>query len=236
MKPYIAVICYTDYNRYGSHSHTVPILYTHSIEIAGGLPFILPFTRNLDLIPAMLEMADGYLFTGGVDIDPTRYNETPLCDSHSIDQELDCFQFKAFDVAFKSGKPILAICRGAQLANVALGGTLCQDILTQLPGPLHKHSGEEDQAGEDHEIHIEPGSDLFNIFGSTAWVNSRHHQSIQRLGANLIVTARASDGVIEAAEHAELPISLVQWHPELMMQDDDSMLPLFKSLVEKCDS
>lgn len=234
MKPLIAVICYTDINRYGCHAHIVPTLYTHSIERGGGIPFILPFTRNLDLLPEMMKVADGYLFTGGIDIDPGRYNESALCGSHVIDKELDSFQFSAFDIALSSGKPVLAICRGAQLVNVALGGDLCQDIFSQLPGPVHKHMGEDSLSGVDHVIIIEPGSQLYKLFGTETVVNSRHHQAINNPAKDLIITARSSDGIIEGAQHASLPIHLVQWHPELMMQDNEAMLPLFQSLVNIC--
>ncbi len=235
MKPFIAVVCYTDLNRCGNASNVLPIPYTTAIEAAGGIPYIVPFTRDMQQLRDVLNIAHGVLFTGGIDIDPERYGELKKECCGNTDHTLDEYQFTAFRITLESRKPILAICRGAQLVNVALGGTLYQDIFSELPGLLHRHSGENLMPGENHSVSIEPGSRLHGLFGSTTTVNSRHHQAIKDLGKGLQITARSSDGIVEAAEHIELPITLVQWHPEMMRSaSGEIILPLFQSLVESC--
>lgn len=234
MKPFIAVVCYTDLNCYGNPSHVLPTAYTTSIEAAGGIPYIVPFTRQIEQLADILQIAHGVLFTGGIDIDPVHCGEEKKKCCGRTDRELDTYQLTAFRVACESKKPILAICRGAQLVNVALGGTLYQDIFSELPTPLHRHCCDNFKPGFDHRVSIEPECRLHHLFGSTLTVNSRHHQAIKNLGKDLRITAWAPDGIIEAAEHRELPIILVQWHPELMMSDPDAaMLPLFQFLVKK---
>lgn len=234
MKPFIAVICYTDLNRYSNMSHVLPLPYTAAIEAAGGIPYIVPFTRQTELLPEMLCYAQGVIFTGGIDIDPSRYRESRKERCGRTDSELDEYQLAAFHATCEHKKPILAICRGAQLVNVALGGTLYQDIFSELPGPLHLHTGQDLQPGENHLVTIEPESELHRLFGSSITVNSRHHQAIKIPAESLRITARSSDGIIEGAEHRELPITVIQWHPELMASGPDtSMLPLFTNLVEK---
>jgi putative glutamine amidotransferase len=130
--------------------------------------------------------------------------------------------------------PILGICRGAQVLNVALGGSLFQDIPAQFTAPVLNHMQKEIHFGTDHPIDIQPGSRLHDMFGPRIMVNSRHHQSIRRPGNGLKVTARSPDGVIEAVEHTSLPIDLVQWHPELMLIENQSMAPVFASFIRAC--
>jgi len=234
-KPLIAIVCYTDLNRLGSPSHILPVAYTKAIEMAGGIPYIIPFTCETELLAQSLAPAGGCLFTGGIDIDPTRYQELkrPCCGR--TDCDLDGYQFAAFRTALELGKPILGICRGAQLINVGLGGTLHQNIFSELDGPVHKHLGQGTEPGEDHQVIFATESRLHQLFGEKLTVNSRHHQAIKIPARDLIVTARADDGIIEAAQHRYLPIDLVQWHPELMMNTPNpAMLTLFQALVRKC--
>lgn len=234
MKPFIAIVCYTDLNIYGTPSHILPIAYTSAIEAAGGIPYIVPFTSQIGQLSDLLQMAQGVLLTGGIDIGPENYGEKKRERCGQTNCELDAYQFAAFRIARETRKPVLAICRGAQLVNVALGGSLYQDIFSELPTPLHCHAGENLQPGVDHTVAIERESQLYRLFGSTITVNSRHHQAIKSPGKDLQITAMASDGIIEGAEHRELPITLVQWHPELMMSAADiTMLPLFQSLVKQ---
>lgn len=235
MKPAIAIVCYTDINRYGNMSHILPLAYSEAIETAGGIPYILPFTKRLDLLPEMLEPAKGALFTGGIDVAPSLYREDRKTCCGATDRQLDAYQLQAFRVAINKNLPVLAICRGAQLVNVALGGTLYQDIFSELPGPLHKHAGEDLTLGDDHQVTITAGSLLHTLFGDTVLTNSRHHQAIKKPADCLRVTASSSDGIIEALEHTELPVNLVQWHPEMMTSDKDSpMLPLFLAFTRQC--
>lgn len=235
MPPLIAMVGYTDLNRYGNPSHVLPIAYTRAIEAAGGIPYILPFTCESEHLAEMLAPARGCLFSGGIDIDPCRYHQEkrPCCGP--TNPALDSWQLQVLERAMAARLPILAICRGAQLVNVALGGTLYQDVFTEVDGPLHRHAGPEAQPGEEHSVRLAPGSRLRRLFGAEIIVNSRHHQAIKALGSGLVASAHSSDGIIEAAEHRQLPIDLVQWHPELLIEEGDrSMLPLFSQLIGNC--
>ena len=233
MKPLIGVIANTDLNRFGMLTTTVPTAYTSAIEKAGGIPVILPFTRDTNLLACMADSVQGVLFPGGKDIDPQCYHETPAAELGKVDRSLDFFQMALLELAMADKKPVLAICRGIQLVNVALGGTLFQDISSRFDSGL-RHMQTTISFDTDHSVEIEPGSRLHDLFGPRMMVNSRHHQSIDELGKGLEITARAPDGVVEAAQHKVLPMDLVQWHPELMMQKNNDMLPLFQAFIDKC--
>ncbi|OGR12784.1 MAG: hypothetical protein A2277_01845 [Desulfobacterales bacterium RIFOXYA12_FULL_46_15] len=234
MNPLIGVIANIDLNRYDMPATVVPLAYTTSLEKAGGQPLIFPLTLDETFLPVMADAVKGFLFIGGNDIDPGFYNEMPEKELGKVDKTLDMFQMAALKIAMAREKPVLGICRGIQIVNVALGGTLFQDIPSQFDPPVLNHMQDTISFETDHEVDIEPGSELHDLFGSHIRVNSRHHQSIKTLGKDLIITARAPDGVIEAVRHKTLPMELVQWHPELMMQKNNDMLPLFKMFVEKC--
>ena len=234
MKPLIAVVAHTEINRFGIVANNISATYTEAVEKAGGLAMILPFTQNMDVIPLVVEKADGFLFTGGMDVDPAFYGEKGIAGLGLVDLELDRFQMAVFHAVMAYRKPVLAICRGIQLINVALGGSLFQDIPSQFSATALKHTQDAFSYGVDHPVTIEPGSRLFELFGPKIMVNSRHHQSIKVLGKDLIITARAPDGVVEAAQHKTLPMDLVQWHPELMLRKNDDMLCLFESFIKRC--
>jgi len=234
MKPLIAVVAHTERNRFNMPAITIPLAYTSAIERAGGIPLILPFTEEKSLIPAMAAHVHGFLFPGGFDLDPAFYNELPVEKIGTVDKPLDLYQMVVLDLAIQTKKPILAICRGIQLVNVALGGSLYQDIPSQWETPPLKHMQDTLSFDVDHPVEFTPGSRHYELFGPNSMINSRHHQSIKTLGEDLIITARAPDGVIEGAQHTTLPMDLVQWHPELLLQKTDTMLPLFKDFVERC--
>ncbi|MCP4115098.1 MAG: gamma-glutamyl-gamma-aminobutyrate hydrolase family protein [Desulfobacteraceae bacterium] len=234
MKPLIAVIGHTDVNRFGSNTTSTPLAYTSSIEKAGGVPVIVPFTEDYSGLPAVADLVQGFLFPGGYDVDPDFYHEAPSSKLGKTDKALDRFQLAVLELAMEREKPLLAICRGTQLINVALGGTLFQDIPSRFESSTLKHMQETLTFDTDHSVEIDPGSRLHDLFGPRMEINSRHHQSIREPGKGLEITARAPDGVVEAAQHKTLPMDLVQWHPELMLQKNDAMLPLFQSFVEKC--
>ncbi len=234
MKPIIAVVAHTEINRFGILANNISATYTEAVEKAGGLAMILPFTQNREFIPILVKKADGFLFTGGIDVDPAFYGEKEISAMGPADPDLDRFQMAVLHEVMACRKPVLAICRGIQLINVALGGSLFQDIPSQFSDSVLKHTQDELSFGVDHEVIIEPGSRLFKLFGARIMVNSRHHQSIKDPGKDLIITARAPDGVIEAAEHKTLPMDLVQWHPELMLRQNNDMLCLFESFINRC--
>ena len=234
MKPLIAVVAHTEINRFGILANNISATYTEAVEKAGGLAMILPFTQNQDVIPLLVDKADGFLFPGGGDVAPVFYGEKGIAGLGPADPDLDRFQMAVLHAVMACRKPVLAICRGIQLINVATGGSLFQDIPSQFSDTALKHTKDELSYDMDHPVTIEPGSRLFDLFGPWMMVNSRHHQSIKVLGKDLIITARAPDGVVEAAQHKTLPMDLVQWHPELMLRKNDDMLCLFESLIKRC--
>lgn len=231
MKSRIAIIASKDSNRFGMPASAVLQTYSDAVLKAGGLPFIVPVTEELVTVPAMVDGANGFLFIGGMDIDPALYGESPHAALGNVDAALDRFQLAAVNVALARRRPTLAICRGCQIVNVALGGTLFQDIPAQIGPTALKHTQDTLHTGDDHAVELTPGSRLHRLFGPAQRVNSRHHQSIKTPGRGLRITARAPDGVIEGAQHESLPLDLVQWHPELMLRKDDRMLPLFRHLI-----
>lgn len=232
MSPVIAIVAHTDLNRFNMPAVSLPTAYTRAIELAGGIPYILPFTEDTDLLPKMAALADGFVFPGGFDLDPEYFHELPLPELGRVDRELDEFQLAVLKIAL--GRPVLGICRGAQIINVGLGGTLFQDIGAQFDTPVLDHMQKEIHTGTDHPVEIKPGSRLHGMFGRQIMVNSRHHQAVKDPGDGLRVTAVSPDGVVEALEHRDLKMDLVQWHPELMMLESRAMAPLFEDFIGAC--
>jgi len=194
--------------------------YARGVIAAGGLPVYLP--NDVDPVQ-LIDRLDGFLLTGGADIEPDRYGAESETDLYPPEPERDEFELALLEGAISGGVPVLGICRGHQLINVHAGGTLHQDV------PQHAVM---DQAPttETHEVTFEAGSILGEIYGASVWVNSLHHQTIDTLGPGLLATARAEDGVVEGIEHADLPIVSVQWHPEMMAARDSD--PIFAWLAE----
>jgi len=187
------------------------------IEKAGGVP-IVAFSAEKPL----LELGGGLLLTGGGDIDPPLFGEPLSFNNLAIDREKDELELSLAKWFIRNEKPVFGICRGMQVINVALGGTLWQDLENQL-GTLH-----EDTA---HDVLIAPESELHGMFGGRLRVNSFHHQAVKRPADGVIVSARAGDGVIEAIEHNSLPVFGVQWHPEVASDGMPDMTSLFDKFV-----
>ncbi len=169
---------------------------------------------------------DGVVLGGGCDVDPARYGESARPDAEvEIDLERDALDFELFGRALEGGVPVLAICRGLQVVNVALGGTLIQDIPTQNPTEVPHDVSGGDKSRREHEVAIFEGSRLAAVAGAASVeVNSRHHQAIARPAVALVITGRSSDGLIEAAEGAvqEPWLIGVQWHPENLAPTGDA--------------
>ena len=230
----IGVAANTDKNRFDQPITAIPHAYVNSIRRTGAIPVILPPETEQESLAALVARVDGILIPGGLDIDPKAYGQAPHPTLGPADPLLDTFQLALARLAVVEKKPMLGICRGCQVINVALGGTLCQDIPSFFPQSPLRHMQRVLTYDTDHEVSLTPGSRLFGLFGPSMHINSRHHQSIETPGKGLIITAHAPDGVIEGAEHDSLPIDLVQWHPELLMQKNDAMLPLFKAFAQRC--
>ena len=205
--------------------------YINAIEKSSGLPIIIPTNSNLENINSYIDLCDGFLFTGGIDINPYFYNKNPHKELGEFNSKLDLFQLSLMENIITSKKPFLAICRGIQILNVACGGNLYQDF-SEVPYPTIQHYQKSERYDPIHQININSDSILYNLFGEKLYVNSFHHQCINQLGNNLKVSALASDNVIEAIELKNYQFGMgVQWHPEMMLIDNDTMLPLFCKLI-----
>ena len=209
--------------------------YVAAVSGAGALPLPLTYTNEPGVIDDILGSIDGLVLSGGGDLDPALYGETRLELSHTPDPARDEFELMLCRAALNAGMPILAICRGHQVLNVALGGTLYQDIAAQY-GDALKHPRYELPRTPVHDVDIEAGTRFADIVGAQRIaVNSRHHQGIKALGKGLVVTGRASDGLIEAVE---LPgtrfVQSVQWHPEALVHCEQHAVKLFNAFAAAC--
>ncbi len=211
--------------------------YTRSVAAAGGLPLILPIAAEPDLLADLVGTLDGLLLTGGEDVHPSFYGEAVQEKCGTIDESRDRFELGLTRAALEKGLPILAICRGMQVLNVACGGTLHQD-LAYRPATAPHHTGvKEDRARRIHPVRILPGTRLREILGlEEAPVTSTHHQVIREMAPGFRAAAVAPDGVLEGMERAEDPFALaVQWHPERLALADAAQLSLFRALVEAAE-
>jgi putative glutamine amidotransferase len=209
--------------------------YTLAVVGAGGVPFLIPPLPDRDALRRLTSTADGLLFPGGVDIHPGRYAEE-IDGTQEIDEALDELEFQLAEWAVADELPTLGICRGQQVLNVALGGSLVQDL--ESAGSVHPQSGVEVRDRLVHSIELIPGSRLAGVLGSTTFqVNSHHHQAVARLGRGLRTVGRAPDGVIEAVEHTDHPwLFAVQFHPEDLVDSHQPSQRLFAAFVEACAS
>lgn len=206
--------------------------YVDGIARTGGTPLILPLMTIPDApFREMLASLDGLILTGGEDPAPHLYGEPPLQGLGEIEYERDLAELAVIKLALELKKPILGICRGMQILNVALGGTLVQDIPSQIPG-AYQHAQKGSRQYGAHTVKLEPGF-VANALGKTeVLVNTSHHQSVKDPAPGFKVTGKAGDGVIEVIEHEQELLIGVQWHPERMWSHDDTMLKLAAAFVE----
>lgn len=208
--------------------------YVDGINRAGGLALILPLHMEGDMADQILDTVDGILFSGGPDIDARYFGEENLKYGGEISPQRDNLELLLAKKAIEQGKVLLGICRGMQLLNVAMGGSLHQDIhIGHNPGEIIKHWQEAPEWYPVHDVRTEESSRLYKIYNAgTMGVNSYHHQAVKEVGRGLSIAARTSDGIIEAVEDSDKHFILgVQWHPELMWQEDPSQLKLFEAFV-----
>lgn len=207
--------------------------YIEAIRLTGGVPMILPIVEEDLLIERQMSLVDALLLTGGYDVSPFFYDEEPQRGLETVRPERDIYELKLIEFAKKSGKPILGICRGLQILNVALGGTLYQDIGAALPSAL-QHSQKAKPDEETHTVKIISNTRLHQIFKEEfILTNSFHHQSIKEIASGAVANAHSMDGVIEGIEVAGDSFILgVQWHPELMISKCPQMFKLFHSFIE----
>jgi putative glutamine amidotransferase len=209
--------------------------YVRSVEQAGAIPVVLPPVRPEDA-PAILDRLDGIVLSGGVDVDPSLYGQAPHPKLGRVNRRRDDFELALTREALRRDAPILAICRGLQVLNVATGGTLVQDIPSTIEGAM-LHGGRGPRSRRAHRAEVVAGSRLRAILGQDELsVNSIHHQSVDRLGEGVVVSARCpEDSVVEGVEMPGRRFVVgVQWHPESFWNQPDSFQPLFDEHVEAC--
>jgi putative glutamine amidotransferase len=209
--------------------------YLESVIDAGGVPMILPPLVDPRMAEVLLDGIDGLLLSGGNDLDPGYYGEECAPELGVTNPERDAFEIALLRLALGRGMPVLGICRGMQILNVALGGTLYQDLSSQLGGNVLKHWQETPKWQPAHEIEILYDSHLAEITRcQNTKVNSYHHQGIKEVADGLVVTARSSDGVIEAVEYHNLSeqwLLGIQWHAEMMREVGTEHNSLFEAHV-----
>ena len=222
--PLIGITC----SRSESGATLLNSTYTEAVTRAGGIAVVLPTVCSSEEAEHLLGMLDGIVFSGGEDVNPGWYGEEVWNETVYMDPVRDFSDSLLARAALASGKPVLAICRGAQLMNVLLGGSLYQDLPSQLASDV-VHGG-----GATHPIGLVEGSVLRSLFPvDSIRVNSFHHQAARDLAPGLTVTARAADGIVEAYETPR--IWAVQFHPEKMLQEGgEEWLPLFEEYVRWC--
>lgn len=209
--------------------------YVRSVRLAGGLPLILPISHDLEEIPSILESVDGLLFSGGEDVCPLHYGENPVPQVEDICQFRDTFEIALAKEAMARDIPMLGICRGMQVMNVAAGGSLIQDIFSQVEGALGHLPRKTAVEALYHTVTPVSGSRIAGMFGDGELaVNSFHHQAVKSPGEGFQITARSTaDAVVEAMEHEGKRFCMaVQWHAEDLTVDHPHFLKLFKGLVD----
>ena len=213
-----------------SHATVSPRGYLDAVSRAGGRPVVIdPYGESSGL----LDRVDGLMLTGGADVDPDCYGQAPHAKTYGVDRRADDFEIPLVRDSLARAMPTLAICRGLQVLNIALGGTLHQHILDDSGVAAHGRPGEPN-GGREQEVTVEAGTHLAKVMGSTSVVAScHHHQSVDRVGTGLRVVARADDGIVEALEldNADGFLLAVQWHPEDTAATDPAQQHLFDALI-----
>jgi len=225
----------------GTPVYAQSVAYARAVTEAGGVPFLIPLNLPLPSLRRLYDIAAGILLAGGGDIDPTTYGATRHATLGDVQRDRDRDELEIARWAMADRRPLMGICRGIQVIAVAAGGSLIQDIPSQvLSGIQHAQPRAAKPARPDsetvHSISLTPSSRLAEIVGtSTILVNSHHHQAVRSVPSAFRVVACSSDGVVEAIEHQEHPFLIgVQWHPELMVASDESAARIFSAFVQAC--
>ncbi len=237
MRPLIGIPCHA-----GVRAETErPIYYNnrtyiHAVERAGGVPILIPIFDDLDELHTLLPRLDGLLLSGGIDVDPSNYGEEPHPLLMDINPQLDALELAMAQWAFDKNVPTLGICRGMQMLNVALGGTLYQDLGALYPDSLRHKNWDLPRTTIVHSVHIVADSRMEQILGTREIrANSLHHQAVNVTGKGVRVTGHAEDGVAELIEVSGHRFMLgAQCHPEEIYTDVPAWAGLFTAFVEAC--
>lgn len=233
-KPLIALTPY--YNIDTEEPYMRPA-YLKVIEAAGGIPVILPLNQSQETLRQLISTFDGFLFTGGPDVHPFYFGEETQAHCGNVSPRRDTFEMALLPLVMEAKKPILGICRGVQLINIALGGDIYQDIPSQFPEDFPiAHSQPFYYDIPSHTVQVVPGTLLASLTeNSVLKVNSMHHQAVRRVAPGLTVSAYAANHLIEAIEKPEYPYLLgVQWHPEYLWESDPVGKKIFDTFVGAC--
>lgn len=226
-RPVIGITSYAEQARWGvwdSPAALIPMAYVNAVERAGGRPLIVPPSQ--DGIEETLDALDGLLLSGGSDLDPELYGAEAHPETNGVRPDRDRAEIALLRAALERDMPVLAVCRGSQVLNVAQGGDLVQHLPEVVGHKRHKHTP---SVFGDHDVDLVPGTRLQRLLGDHAPVKSHHHQGYGRLGDGLKEAAKADDGTVEAIEDPSRRFALgVLWHPE---EGDD--FALFQELVEE---
>ena len=236
-RPLIAILCGLSdpEGPSGSARDSVPHAYARCVHRAGGAPLLVPAGLDAEAVTAVLDAAAGVIITGGVDVDPACFGQDPRRELGAVSPERDALDRAVVGhVMTRPELPVLGVCRGLQALNVFAGGTLVQDIPSQISGAL-KHSQQAPGWYGTHAIHVVAGTILAETVGAeTLAVNSFHHQAVLDVAGGFVVAARSADGVVEALERTDARYCVgVQFHPELMAGKCDALRRLFERLVSE---
>jgi putative glutamine amidotransferase len=239
MRPLIGIPCHADY----ADGTKRPIYcnnraYVHAIEHAGGVPILIPYLHDSSMFDTLLPRLDGLMLSGGIDIDPALYGQEhhPLCEQP--DKELDDFELKLASWALQEDIPTLGVCRGMQILNVAVGGTLYQDIPALCPGAMHHSHRHMSRDYLAHRVNILPGSLVERVLGPGPFmVKSLHHQAVHKPGRDVVISGTAEDGIAEMLEvSGRRFVVAAQFHPEEIYLKESASARLFASFVQACSS
>lgn len=221
------IICGLENNR-----QYVTDTYIQAVKSAGALPIVLPMVKSKSAISEYVELCDGFLFCGGGDITPLLFGQEPMSGIGKTDITLDLFQIRLMKQVLEAEKPVLAICRGMQVLNVACGGTIYQDLNEVDFETINHMQTSLSRKDISHKVTFTPKSHIQRMLGPFSYTNSFHHQAIERVGKDLIVTGTTGDDIVEAIEMPSHSFVLgVQWHPESMIDSAPNMKQLFFALV-----
>ncbi|MGQ9584459.1 MAG: gamma-glutamyl-gamma-aminobutyrate hydrolase family protein [Anaerolineae bacterium] len=238
--PVIGIPCRADTS---AQRHHLPLFgagqrYVEALANAGAAPLLIPLHLQTEAVESIAARLDGLLLAGGEDVHPALYGQAPHPRLGQVARERDELEIALSQLALQRGMPLLAICRGIQVLTVATGGTLYQDLASQRPQGL-RHDCFYPEFPRDHLSHLvelAPDSAVAGALESNSlWVNSMHHQGIDRLGEGWVATAHAPDGLIEAIEAPDHPFAVgLQWHPEELVGYPAHGLRVFEALVKAC--
>lgn len=208
-------------------------IYIQTIEEAGGIPIVIPCISTPASYCSYTNICDGFLFCGGDDITPWLFGEELVTEYGKTDTQTDMFHLSFMKHILSTKLPILGICRGMQLLNIALGGSIYQDIKLRCELSINHKQLSFSRSDVSHKVIFSKNSTLYNICGASEYTNTFHHQCIKTLGQDLRITGITSDGVVEALESVVHPFAIgVQWHPECMYESFSSMRNLFSEFIQ----